>query len=120
MGGAGGECAICGNVVHEQMAARYHGDLVHAMCLVCKHCGLPFDDGVYRDQDGSPYHVDCHNKLFGKACSACTQPISGKFVKFDGAPYHSACFKCDRCDVPITAGLGFDKRGGRIMCQDCL
>eukprot|EP01006_Ploeotia_vitrea_P039639 TRINITY_DN66361_c9_g5_i1.p1 TRINITY_DN66361_c9_g5~~TRINITY_DN66361_c9_g5_i1.p1 ORF type:complete len:265 (-),score=128.79 TRINITY_DN66361_c9_g5_i1:78-773(-) len=92
----------------------------HTDCFKCGACGEQIDSmSPFVSHYGQYLHKDCHLRQESRSkCSACHQPITGKFVKTpDQKKFHKQCFVCHSCRKPLSGA--FLEKHNHVLCVTC-
>jgi len=113
-------CAGCHSFIADTSIV-FRDEYYHKGCLKCKHCDKPIDvEKGFLTKSNQPYHQACAKNVdqdLGLTCTGCKQPVSGKFIKPEGKPYHVDCFVCAECKGSLMQG--YATKGGLNYCGSC-
>ncbi|XP_050311233.1 transforming growth factor beta-1-induced transcript 1 protein-like isoform X3 [Anthonomus grandis grandis] len=98
----------------QAMGVNWHED--HFLCGGCK-CKLIGTQ--FMDVKGAPFCQKCYLSKHADRCKGCSKPIADKAVVALDAKWHQMCFRCSKCDKPITSDQTFQVDQGKPQCVKC-
>ncbi|KAI8988479.1 hypothetical protein BDF20DRAFT_833331 [Mycotypha africana] len=88
-------CDYCHEPIVNQAAIRALGKHFHEGHFRCSACQKPLGDQVaFLVHEEKPYCQEDYQKLFGKKCAGCKEPISGQYINALDQSWHPNCFVC--------------------------
>lgn len=122
----GSRCRACQAPIRDKGIVAC-GSSWHPEHFVCTHCGDPFPDSAYYEQDGLPYCKNDYLELFAERCAGCGLPMSGEVFNAMGKKWHTDCFSCAHCHKPFPDNAFFEKDGKpycetdfkELFCERC-
>ncbi|CAG2118760.1 unnamed protein product, partial [Medioppia subpectinata] len=106
----GPPCTVCKKSTQDN---RYHvlNRIWHPECFCCVECTKRLTPDNFVERMGSPYCKDCYHKLYSPKCCACNLPIKDKAINALGKMWHTYCFKCTTCGIPLEERNFYEKNG---------
>ncbi|KAI8593542.1 hypothetical protein BDZ88DRAFT_405023 [Geranomyces variabilis] len=112
-------CAGCDNEItgaNDEGLINFADSLFHTGCFKCSKCSsqIDFENSVVLiGEDGKAVCVNCSFK-----CKLCGEPILEEAITTDEDTYHSACFRCSKCQRAI-GDYSFFHDDDKLWCTDC-
>ncbi|XP_054165589.1 zinc finger protein 808-like isoform X3 [Oppia nitens] len=88
----------------------------HPNCFCCVECGKILTTDNFIERLGSPYCKEDYHRLFSPKCCVCTEPIKDKAINALGKMWHTYCFKCTACGIPLEE-RNFYEKNGKPYCE---
>lgn len=110
----GDVCSKCGEDILEN-ALVVGEDNYHEECFTCDHCGSSLTGKFY--QVGDQKYCEADQEVGLDRCSVCEDYLRSGSVMVGGASYHSHCFTCSACGVPIMDKF-YTTDEGRWLCEE--
>ncbi|KAF0766838.1 paxillin-like isoform X6 [Aphis craccivora] len=91
----------------------------HTEHFFCAQCGKQFGEEGFHEREGRPYCRDDYFDMFAPKCGGCSKPIMENYVSALSTQWHSSCFVCRDCKLPVT-GKSFYAIEGKPACAKCV
>jgi len=123
------KCAVCAQEVYTTEEVKANGKVYHQPCFKCANCKNTLAVGGVMDQDGMPFCLKCHSKLytgvkqadyeFEASTSALDSDIKSKqAAKYDMASEEKVrAFIESILGIKLGSDLGDDLKDGMILCN---
>jgi len=90
----------------------------HNDCFTCQECNAKLNEGYRKDTGGLLFCYRCYNKLKGKLCGVCNEPIGKYKISAIGTTFHPNCFKCIECTSSLDEGY-YERNKKGPYCDNC-
>jgi len=115
----GKKCAQCAKVILGE-GLRFGAESYHKDCFNCSQCSSTLEQGSVHSIKQKPVCTACYELQFQETCSACKLQVS-EGLKFREERFHSECFKCKTCSIPLAERKGdFLLTENGLQCKDCV
>ena len=101
-------CDSCFEALGDEDSSQVLDRKYHTRCVVCSHCGGPFETLDCQLVDDQLYHVKCAELLLpgeAVACGGCGGPVTGDGQVALHQVWHPGCFVCGLCRQPFEHGF---------------
>jgi len=131
---SGMKCKGCGRSFDTGSYITALGAEWHQGCFACGQCKKPITSSSFAVSNGHPLCESCVEKAKKDAaagggrldtgsesltCTGCRKPITTRYVKPDGKPFHAECFVCaNGCGANLMQG--YVEKNGRYVCGSCV
>ncbi|KAI0979598.1 hypothetical protein GJ496_005959 [Pomphorhynchus laevis] len=117
------KCGVCQQNLKRGEAMQIYKDVhYHPECFRCSTCKRSIAGQAFFPKADDIFMCEQCNDNLCPICVYCRQkiPAGVKAKCYEGQRYHSQCFKCDKCDVPIPDNMNFvDLLNGSFRCLNC-
>ncbi|KAK9881780.1 hypothetical protein WA026_017298 [Henosepilachna vigintioctopunctata] len=110
------KCSKCHDYITEEVVNAL-GKFWHVQCFTCTTCNTPIKPPYFFQRDGKPYCNDDYAKHFTPLCTGCGEHIFEEYLEIRGRKFHTNCFLCKNCEMPIKKK--FLTVGREQICTDC-
>lgn len=111
-------CHSCGEyIINRHVKAM--GVFWHENHLLCNHCKTKLIGTEFTVVQGEPFCQKCYFAKYTPRCKACCNPIIDKVIVALDVEWHQTCFKCSRCEKPISKDQSFLVDEGKPHCLAC-
>lgn len=112
-------CFACKQPIQEKIVKAL-GQCWHEAHFTCGGpCKKPLSGTAFFERDGQPYCKEDFEDIFASKCQGCMKAISDKAIIALEAKWHKDCFKCKKCEQPITANT-FAVEDNQPLCTACV
>lgn len=112
------KCHSCGEPITKRHV-KAMGVYWHEDHFICHQCNSKLIGTEFMETEGVPYCQKCYFEKHAPRCKACSTPISDKAVVALDGKWHEKCFKCSRCEKPISKDQSFLVDAGKPHCVEC-
>eukprot|EP00002_Diphylleia_rotans_P025925 TRINITY_DN5147_c0_g1_i1.p1 TRINITY_DN5147_c0_g1~~TRINITY_DN5147_c0_g1_i1.p1 ORF type:complete len:745 (-),score=128.17 TRINITY_DN5147_c0_g1_i1:180-2414(-) len=92
---------------------RWHVNHFH-----CNYCGSDLTGVVYYEKYKRPFCEKHYGEIFSPKCHGCQKPVIGKYLQAIGKTFHTDCFSCGQCQIPLESKT-FYQKANMLICGDC-
>ncbi|XP_075249485.1 four and a half LIM domains protein 5-like isoform X2 [Convolutriloba macropyga] len=109
-------CPACDKeVTRSDHKVNNHGQTFHSNCFTCAYCGQKLAGKPFFTQHDKRICKSCYTDRIAPKCAQCGDPVTGQSVTTGDKKlsYHPNCFRCFRCNKPISASYRIDTKTGK-------
>eukprot|EP00092_Neocalanus_flemingeri_P002497 GFUD01002673.1.p1 GENE.GFUD01002673.1~~GFUD01002673.1.p1 ORF type:complete len:325 (-),score=77.97 GFUD01002673.1:11-985(-) len=107
-------CSKCAGDILES-ALVVGEDSYHSACFTCDHCSASLTGKFF--QVGDQKYCEADQEVGLDRCSVCSDYLRSGAVLVAGSSYHSHCFACSSCGLPILDKF-YTTDEGRWLCEE--
>lgn len=110
-------CRLCSDLINAGMVIVAEGHSWHVECFVCSNCLATLSD--YHEHEGKLLCKKCIIQLVG-GCAVCRECLGPSYVIANDNKYHTECFRCSQCSLPLGTNENYTLCGeSQIICDNC-
>ncbi|XP_055844772.1 transforming growth factor beta-1-induced transcript 1 protein [Episyrphus balteatus] len=113
-----GTCFACKRPITEK-TIKALGNTWHEDCFICNGpCNGSLVGTSFYERDGKAYCKSDYEQLFAAKCAGCSKSITDNAIIALNVKWHKDCFKCKKCENPISAST-FAVEDNKPVCTSC-